>query len=88
MSETDCFCYVRNVHIDDSFIKARIKLKYISSHRCFSSVFLTALRLKLRTREGEVSPRKSVVQSACQYDVMSRVSNFLNVEQSVDRRDG
>ena len=30
---------------------------------------------------GEVSPRKSVVQSACQYDVTSRVSNFQNGEQ-------
>ena len=29
----------------------------------------------------EVSPRKSVVQSACQYDVTSRVSNFQNGEQ-------
>ena len=38
--------------------------------------------------EGEVSPRKSVVQSACQYDVTSRVSNFQNGEQSVHRRDG
>ena len=34
---------------------------------------------------GEVSPRKSVVQSACQYDVTSRVSNFQNGEQSVHR---
>ena len=32
---------------------------------------------------GEVSPRKSVVQSTCQYDVTSRVSNFQNGEQSV-----
>ena len=38
--------------------------------------------------EGEVSPRKSVVQSACQYDVTSSVSNFQNGEQSVHRRDG
>ena len=37
---------------------------------------------------GEVSPRKSVVQSAGQYDVTSRVSNFQNGEQSVHRRDG
>ena len=27
---------------------------------------------------GMVSPRKSVVQSACQYDVTSRVSDFQN----------
>ena len=37
---------------------------------------------------GKVSPRKSVVQSACQYDVTSRVSDFQNGEQSVHRRDG
>ena len=35
--------------------------------------------------EGKVSPRKSVVQPACQYDVTSRVSNFQNGEQSVNR---
>ena len=41
-------------------------------------------------RGGGVSPRKSVVQSACQYDATSRVSNFQNGEQSarVHRRDG
>ena len=32
---------------------------------------------------GGLSPRKSVVQSACQYDVTSHVSNFQNGEQSV-----
>ena len=32
--------------------------------------------------------RKSVVQSACQYDVTSRISDFQKGEQSVDRRDG
>ena len=32
-------------------------------------------------RGGEVSPRKSVVQSACQYDVKSRVSDFQNGEK-------
>ena len=37
---------------------------------------------------GKVSPRKSMVQSACQHDVTSRVSNFQNGEQSVHRRDG
>ena len=36
----------------------------------------------------EVSPRESVVQSACQYAVTSRVSDFQNGEQSVYRRDG
>ena len=35
-----------------------------------------------------VSQRKSVVQSACQYDVTSRVSDFQNYEQSVHRGDG
>ena len=34
------------------------------------------------------SPRKSVVQSACHYDVKSRVGDFQNGEQSVHRRDG
>ena len=37
---------------------------------------------------GEMSPRKSVVRSACQYDVTSRVSDFQNGQQSVHRRDG
>ena len=37
---------------------------------------------------GGVSPRKSVIQSACQYDVTSRVSNFQNGEQSVNGRVG
>ena len=36
---------------------------------------------------GKVSPRKSVVQSACHYDVTSRVSDFQNGQQSVLRRD-
>ena len=36
---------------------------------------------------GKVSPRKSVVQSACQFDVTSRVSDFQNGEQSVQLRD-
>ena len=37
---------------------------------------------------GEVSPRKYVVQSACQYDVTSRVGSFQNGEQIVHRRNG
>ena len=37
---------------------------------------------------GKVSPRKSVVESAYQYDVTSRVSDFQNGEQRVHRRDG
>ena len=50
----------------------------------------TALRYSRGGRGGGVSPRKSVVQSACQYDATSRVSNFQNGEQSarVHRRDG
>ena len=36
---------------------------------------------------GRVSPRKSVVQSACQYDVTFRVSNFQNGEQSVHQEE-
>ena len=36
---------------------------------------------------GGVSPRKSVVQSACLYDVRSLVNDFQNGEQSVHRRD-
>ena len=32
-----------------------------------------------------MSPRKSVVQSACQYDVTSLVSDFQNGEQSIHR---
>ena len=42
------------------------------STACASSVS------KLVGTMGEVSPRKSVVQSACQYDVTSRVSVFQN----------
>ena len=37
---------------------------------------------------GGGEERKSVAQSACQYDATSRVSNFQNGEQSVHRRDG
>ena len=37
---------------------------------------------------GEVSPRKSVVQSYCQCEVTFRVSDFQNREESVHRRDG
>ena len=46
------------------------------------------LRQGGRGRGGMVSPRKSVVQSACQYDVTTRVSDFQNGQQSVHRRDG
>ena len=36
---------------------------------------------------GGGCPRKSVAQSARQYDVTSRVGDFQNGEQSVHRRD-
>ena len=36
---------------------------------------------------GRGSLRNSVVQSACQYDVMFRVGDFQNGEQSIHRRD-
>ena len=35
-----------------------------------------------RLKGGEVSPRKSVVQSACQYDVTPRVSDFQNGDET------
>ena len=36
----------------------------------------------------EVSQRKSVLQSSCQYDVTTRVSDFQNGEQNVHQRGG
>ena len=39
-------------------------------------------------RPPEVSLRKLVFQSACQYEVTSRVRDFQNGERSVHRRDG
>ena len=51
--------------------------------------WLSKYSLRMRSGgRGEMSPRKSVVQSACQYEVTSCVSNFQNGEQSVHRRDG
>ena len=51
--------------------------------------WLSKYSLRMRSGGGgEMSPRKSVVQSACQYEVTSCVSNFQNGEQSVHRRDG
>ena len=44
-------------------------------------------KVSLQGGGGEVSLRKSVVQSARQYDVMSRVRDFQNGEQSVHRGD-
>ena len=44
------------------------------------------VNLNQRGGGGEVSPRKLVIQSAHQYDVTSRVSDFQNGEQSVYRR--
>ena len=53
------------------------------------SLFLSFDLLELCLDQGgKVSPRKSVVHSACQYDVTSRVSDFQNGKQSVHRRDG
>ena len=48
---------------------------------------LTVFHTRGRRGEEKVSPRKSVVQSACQFDVTSRVSDFQNAEQSVHLRD-
>ena len=41
----------------------------------------------IHTSGGKVSLRKSVVQSVRQYDVMSRVRDYQNGEQSVHRGD-
>ena len=67
---------------DFKFISADIDLTR-------TKIFVTVIEpLHRRGGKGEVSSRKSVVQSACQYDVTTRVSNFQNGEQSVDRRNG
>ena len=67
---------------DFKFISADIDLTR-------SKIFVTVIEpLHRRGGEGEVSSRKSVVQSACQYDVTTRVSSFQNGEQSVHRRNG
>ena len=42
---------------------------------------------QLGGKGGGGGPSQSVVQSACQYDVTSRVGDFRNGEQSVHRRD-
>ena len=55
----------------------------------FQSIKTSQKRYKCNAKSGgEVSPRKSVAQSACPFDVTSRVSDFGNGEQSVYRRDG
>ena len=57
----------------------------------FSNDFGVPCKFAQATRTGRGgggSPRKTVVQSACQYDVTSLVSDFQNGEQSVHRRDG
>ena len=70
---------------DFKFISADIDLTR-------TKIFVTVIEPLHRRRggggKGEVSSRKSVVQSACQYDVTTRVSNFQNGEQSIDRRNG
>ena len=53
-----------------------------------STMFLSEIVTDKQGGGGGVSPRKSVVQSACQSDVTSRVSDFQNGEQSVLRIDG
>ena len=53
-----------------------------------STMFLSEIVTDKQGGAGEVSPRESVVQSACQSDVTSRVSDFQNGEQSVLRIDG
>ena len=50
--------------------------------------FAPATRTGREGGGGNVSPRKTVVQSACQYDVTSRISDFQSGEQSVHRRGG
>ena len=42
---------------------------------------LLFVRSKNETGNGKVCPWKSGMQSSCQYDVMSRVSDFQNSEQ-------
>ena len=68
---------------DFKFISADIDLTR-------SKIFVTVIEHYMGGGGGEgvVSSRKSVVQSACQYDVTTRVSNFQNGEQSVHRRNG
>ena len=65
-------------------------LKFISADIDLtrSKIFVTVIEPLRRGGEGEVSSRKSVVQSACQYDVTTRVTNFQIGEQSVHRRNG
>ena len=43
---------------------------------------------KLLAKAGERCLQENLLQSTCQYDVTSRVSDFQNGEQSVHRRDG
>ena len=53
-----------------------------------STMFLSEIVTDKPGGGEKVSPRKSVVQSACQSDVTYRVSDFQNDEQSVLRIDG
>ena len=64
---------------------------YTSSHvfhTLYGYQFLSKGILFYPGGEGDVSPRKSMEQSAWQYDVTSHVSDFQNGEPSVHRRDG
>ena len=53
-----------------------------------STMFLSEIVTDKPGGGEKVSPRKSVVQSACQSDVTYRVSDFQNGEQSILRIDG
>ena len=73
-------------HRNESSIRAYSKTDQTTNRRM--SETLTAAGAGNSAPNEEVSPRKSVLQSAFQYEVTSRVSDFQNGEQSVHRRDG
>ena len=50
-------------------------------------IFYIYIYIYIKHQRGKVSLRKSLVQSAGQYDVMSRVRDFQNGGQSVHRGD-
>ena len=72
------------------FLMVRAKVCFMGSVSTVVNHVLMFPRVPLQVSRGgggEVSSRKSVVQSACRYDVTSSVSDFQNGEQSVHRRD-
>ena len=71
------------------FLMVRAKVCFMGSVSTVVNHVLMFPRVPLQVSGGggEVSSRKSVVQSACRYDVTSSVSDFQNGEQSVHRRD-